>query len=83
MDKRNLQIIEEDWHFSFFHKLSANFKKIKSFSHGEFNDQELNEEQIEKKIIENKDIFGRDLTLKKVELTIHIPNIFSTIEIDI
>ena len=35
---------------------SANSKKIKSFSHGEFNDGTLNIKNIEEKILENKDI---------------------------
>ena len=73
IDKFNLQIIEGGWHFSFLQTPKQILKKIKSFSHGEFNNQSINEEQIEKKISENKDIFGRDVTLKKVELDSSYP----------
>jgi len=48
-------------------------KKIKSFSHGEFNNQNINEKMIEEKIINNEDIFGRGITLKKVELDSSYP----------
>ena len=72
-DKKDLQIIKGGWHFSFLQTPQQILKKIKSFSHGEFNNRSVNEEQIEKKIIENKDIFGRDVTLKKVELDSSYP----------
>ena len=73
IDKYNFQIIEGGWHFSFLQTPQQILRKIKSFSHGEFNNPSVNEEQIEKKIIENKDIFGRDVTLKKVELDSSYP----------
>tara|TARA_B100000767_G_C19745437_1_gene528264 strand:- start:34 stop:234 length:201 start_codon:yes stop_codon:yes gene_type:complete len=44
-------------------------KKIKSFSHGEFNKNELiDESHIKKKIANNEDIFGRDFDLKKINI---------------
>ena len=48
-------------------------KKIKSYSHGEFNDNSLNIEIIEKKILNNKDIFNRGFKLKKIELNNDYP----------
>ena len=73
IDKNNLQIIQGGWHFSFLQTPQQILKKIKSFSHGEFNNDTLNEELIEKKIIKNEDIFGRGVTLKKVELDSTFP----------
>ena len=52
---------------------SANSKKIKSFSHGEFNDGTLNIKNIEEKILENKDIFGRDTELNKIVIDESFP----------
>ena len=51
-----------------FCKLRSNIKKIKSFSHGEFNNSLLNENSIEEKILKNEDIFNRGFTLKKIDL---------------
>ena len=48
-DKRNLQIIEGGWHFSFLQTPDQILEKIKSFSHGEFNDEKLSK-KIEKKL---------------------------------
>ena len=68
LDKRNLQIIKGGWHFSYLLSADQILKKIKSFSHGEFNKLDLNEKEIEKKILENEDIFNRGIKLKKVFL---------------
>ncbi len=73
IDKNNLQIIQGGWHFSFLQTPQQILKKIKSFSHGEFNNNNLNEELIAKKIIENEDIFERGVTLKKVQLDSTFP----------
>ena len=73
LDKYNLQIINGGWHFSFMQTPQKILKKIKSFSHGEFNNQNINEKMIEEKIINNEDIFGRGITLKKVELDSSYP----------
>ena len=60
MIKWNLQIIKGGWHFSFLLKPTDIAKKIKSFSHGEFNKNELTDEKnIKEKIANNEDIFGR------------------------
>ena len=68
-DKFNLQIIKGGWHFSFLLKPTDIAKKIKSFSHGEFNKNELiDESHIKKKIANNEDIFGRDFDLKKINI---------------
>ena len=49
LDKRDLQIIKGGWHFSFLQTPDQILKKIKSFSHGEFNNSVLNENNIEEK----------------------------------
>jgi len=68
IDKLNLQIIKGGWHFSFLQSPDQILKKIKSYSHGEFNDSSLNIETIEKRILNNKDIFNRGFKLKKIDL---------------
>ncbi len=73
IDKNDLQIIQGGWHFSYLQTPQQILKKIKSFSHGEFNNNKLNEELIEKKIIKNEDLFERGTTLKKVELDSTFP----------
>ena len=67
-DKRNLQIINGGWHFSFLQTPEQIMKKIKSYSHGEFDNEILNEEKIQEKILKNQDIFDRGFSLKKIEL---------------
>ena len=73
-DKKNLQTIHGGWHFSFLQTPEQILKKIKSFSHGEFNIKNVNEKNIEEKILKNQDIFGRGITLKKIELDSSYPN---------
>ena len=68
IDKYNQQIISGGWHFSFLQTPQQILTKIKSFSHGEFNDGNLNESDIKKKIVKNEDIFGRNTKLKRIEL---------------
>ena len=68
IDKLNLQIIKGGWHFSFLQTADQILKKIKSYSHGEFNDDSLSIETIEKRILDNKDIFNRGFKLKKIDL---------------
>ena len=74
IDKKNLQIISGGWHFSFLQTPEQILKKIKSFSHGEFNINNVNEKIIEEKILKNEDIFGRGITLKKTLLDSSYPN---------
>ena len=50
IDKRFLQIIDGGWHFSYLQKPDQILNKIKSFSHGEFNDGSLSMKSIEEKI---------------------------------
>ena len=66
IDKINQQIIDGGWHFSFLQTPEQILNKIRSFSHGEFNDKNLNEEKILEKILKSEDIFGRGKKLKKV-----------------
>ena len=73
IDKGHLQIIEGGWHFSFLQTSDQILKKIKSFSHGEFNNSLLNENSIEEKILKNEDIFGRGFKLKKIDLNENFP----------
>ena len=68
LDKINQQIIDGGWHFSYMQTPDQILKKIKSFSHGEYNNEDLNEKNIEEKIINNEDIFGRNIKLKKINL---------------
>ena len=74
IDQPKTQIIKGGWHFSFLQTSEQILKKIKSFSHGEFNIDNINEKSIEKKILKNEDIFGRGITLKKIELDTSYPN---------
>ena len=68
LDKINQQIIDGGWHFSYMQTPSQILNKIKSFSHGEYNNDNLNEKNIEEKILRNEDIFGRNIKLKKISL---------------
>ena len=74
IDKFNQQIIQGGWHFSFLQSPKEILKKIKSFSHGEFNNENLNEIKIKEKIFKNEDIFGRDNKLKKVDINESYPD---------
>ena len=40
-------------------------EKIRSYSHGEFNNSDLDKKEIEERILNNEDIFKRGKTLKK------------------
>jgi beta-1,4-mannosyl-glycoprotein beta-1,4-N-acetylglucosaminyltransferase len=74
IDKLNLQIINGGWHFSFLQKPKDIIKKIRSYSHGEFNTtNNTKEENIKKKIKNNIDIFGRDFKLKEVPIDKSFP----------
>ena len=74
-DKFNLQTIKGGWHFSFLQSAEDISKKIKSFSHGEFNIEEnTNAEIIKQKIKEKKDIFGRGFKLKRVDIDESFPD---------
>jgi len=68
IDKFNQQIIYGGWHFSFLQSPEQILKKIKSYSHGEFNKENLEKKEIERKIINNEDIFDRGTILKKINI---------------
>lgn len=64
-----MQIIDGGWHFSFLQSPEDIAKKIKSYSHGEFNTKEnINIEKINQKINNNSDIFNRGFKLKKINI---------------
>ena len=68
-DKISLQIIKAGWHFAFLQTPSDIAKKIKSFSHGEFNRSNFTDEKnIEVKIANNEDIFERGFRLEKINI---------------
>jgi len=76
LDKiRNIQVIENGgWHFSYLQDVSLIMKKIKSFSHGEFNNSLIvNENTISEKINKGIDIFNRNIEYKKVEIDNSFP----------
>ena len=68
IDKINQQVIQGGWHFSYLQTPEQILKKIKSFSHGEFDNENLNEKSIEEKILKNEDIFGRGNKLQKINI---------------
>jgi len=75
LDKPVTQIIKGGWHFSFLQSPQDIFKKIKSFSHGEFNTNDINnEKKIKDKILNEKDIFDRGFKLKKIEINSDYPD---------
>ena len=74
IDKKNLQIINGGWHFSFLQRPEDIAKKIKSYSHGEFNTEEnVNINKINHKIKNNIDIFNRGYQLKKIDIDSSFP----------
>ena len=75
VDKKNLQVIQGGWHFSFLQSPQDIKTKIQSFSHGEFNtDNIVNEEKIKEKISQGVDIFNRGFQLNKIEIDSRFPN---------
>ena len=64
IDKRHIQVINGGWHFSYLQTPNQILEKIKSFSHGEFNDGNLSIEEIAKRILKNEDIFKRGFKFK-------------------
>ena len=75
IDKRNMQILNGGWHFSFLQSPQDIIKKIQSYSHGEFNTAEItNERNIKKKILTGSDIFNRGFKLKKIDIDNNYPD---------
>ncbi len=73
IDKYNQQIIDGGWHFSYMQTPKQILYKVKSFSHGEYDNKNLTETNIENKIIGNEDIFGRGTKLEKVSIDASYP----------
>jgi len=73
IDKYNQQIIPGGWHFSYLQTPEQILNKVKSFSHGEFNNENLNKKYIEEKILNNEDLFGRGNKLKKIPIDSSYP----------
>ena len=74
IDKKNLQIINGGWHFSFLQSPKDIAKKIKSYSHGEFNTEEnVDINKIHQKIKDSIDIFNRGYQLKKIDIDSSFP----------
>ncbi len=62
-------IYEGGWHFSFLKDPEGISKKIKSYSHSEYNKLEFtNEKKIEERIKNKTDIFDRNFMYEKVDL---------------
>ena len=75
LDKRNLQIIDGGWHFSFLQNPEDISKKIKSYSHGEFNTENNTDiNNINQKIKNNIDIFDRGFKLKNIPIDESFPD---------
>ncbi len=68
LDKLNQQIINGGWHFSFLQTPDQILKKIKSFSHGEYDKNNLSSKEIEIKILRNEDIFERGTKLERINI---------------
>ncbi len=74
IDKLNQQIIKGGWHFSFLQTPEQILEKIKSFSHGEYDNQNLSSKEIEGKILKNEDIFERGTKLEKIDIDKSYPD---------
>ena len=68
IDKYYQQIINGGWHFSYLQTPAQILQKVKSFSHGEYNNENMTEKYIQEKILENEDVFGRGLKFKKIPI---------------
>ena len=67
-------IFNGGWHFSFLKKPKDIARKIKAYSHQEFNkDDFVDEKKIEERIINGKDLFNRNFKYKKIEIDESFP----------
>ena len=67
-------IYDGGWHFSFLKKPEDISKKIKSYSHSEYNKHEFTDEKkIEERIKNRVDIFDRNFKYKRVDLDSTFP----------
>ena len=73
---KKLQIINEGgWHFSFLKDAKSIRKKIKSYSHQEYNTEEFTDiKNIEQKIEKHIDLFGRKIDYKVVDVDQTFPS---------
>ena len=68
-------IFNGGWHFSFLKSPEHIIKKIKAYSHQEFNKVEFTQEQnIIQKIRIHEDLLGRNISYKKVEINEKFPD---------
>tara|TARA_B100000963_G_C22551532_1_gene637019 strand:+ start:500 stop:1294 length:795 start_codon:yes stop_codon:yes gene_type:complete len=72
---RQPQIIRDaGWHFSFLKKPDSIIKKIKSYSHQEYNTQKFTDkDEIENKILKGKDLFERDIKYEAIKIDKNFP----------
>ena len=67
-------ILDGGWHFSFLKKPKDIAKKIKAYSHQEFNKEDFTDERnIAKRIENHKDLFNRNINYKKIEINDTFP----------
>ena len=66
IDKFHLQIINGGWHFSFLQTPEQILNKVKSFSHGEYDDNNLDKSQIAEKFLIKKIFLIETYLLKKL-----------------
>ena len=73
---RNIQIIEDGgWHFAYLQSPEKISNKIKSFAHGEFNQEHLvSERNIENKIQRGEDVFERGYKIEKISIDDTFPD---------
>ena len=82
IDKYYQQVIDGGWHFSYLQTPTQILQKVKSFSHGEYNNENMSEKYIQEKILGNEDVFGRGFKFKKIPLDSTYPKyIFQNKEI--
>jgi len=82
IDKYYQQVINGGWHFSYLQTPEQILNKIKSFSHGEYNNENISEKYIQEKILRNEDVFGRGFKFKKIPIDSTYPKyIFQNKEI--
>ena len=68
--KKKFHIINDGgWHFTYMKSVEDIIKKIKSFSHPEWNKtQYLNAKYLEEKILKGEDLFNRDMKYEKIDI---------------
>ena len=67
-------ILDGGWHFSFLKKPKDIAKKIKAYSHQEFNKEDFTDERnIAKRIENHKDLFNKNINYKKIEINDTFP----------